>query len=349
MPMKDSENLGLWYTLGPASLGKERELFLNGATGVRLTFGFGTTALQYERAVQIKELASQLKQQCLIIADLNGEKYRLGSFEGEATIQVAARTKIHLVFADKATPFGERVVLPIPNKQFFSYLRKETIITIGDGGANLLITELGDNEAYAEMMADGVINHCRGLNIREGDFDPCSLTEKDLRDLEHILSVPEYDIVALSFVSSEADVLKARQLASKASSNIQILAKIETALGVKNIEAICQAADIVMAARGDLGLAIPWIELPRAVQQIASTANSTATPWILATQIMEGLDRFSIPTRAEICDLAHWLQEGCSGVLLSTETGFGSRPLDAVAYTSRMMNRWGSSRRNNHE
>src|ERR1041384_355071 len=341
MSNKNSPKLELWYTLGPASLGKERELLLKGATGVRLTFGFGTAALQYERAIHIKELASQIGQRCLVIADLNGEKYRLGSFEREATIQVAAGTNIHLILAQKTDPSTEKVVLPIPNRNFFSYLKKGTIITIGDGGANLLVTSLDGDEAYAEMMADGVINHCRGLNIREGDFDPCSLTEKDLQDLEHILSVPVYDIVALSFVGSENDILKARELAAKANRQIQILAKIETASGVTNIESICRVADLVMAARGDLGLAIPWIELPSAVQQIASYANSTSTPWILATQIVEGLDRFSIPTRAEICDLARWLQEGCSGILLSTETGFGSRPLDAVAYTSLMLNRWG--------
>jgi pyruvate kinase len=135
--------------------------------------------------------------------------------------------------------------------------------------------------------------------------------------------------------------VRVREFAQKANRNITVLAKIETSTGLENIVSICRAANMVMAARGDLALTLPWVELPAAVRTIASACQTSSTPWILATQIMEGLERFAIPTRAEICDLAHWLSEGCAGVMLSYETAFGGHPTTAVAYASAMLKRWG--------
>jgi pyruvate kinase len=125
------------------------------------------------------------------------------------------------------------------------------------------------------------------------------------------------------------------------SRNLDIISKIETLAGLENLSNICRNSDFVMAARGDLALSLPWVELPSAVNAIASSAKENSVPWILATQAMEGLERFSIPTRAEICDLANWLSRGCRGVLLYYETCFGSKPLEAVKSTKTIINRWG--------
>ncbi|NEQ48513.1 MAG: hypothetical protein F6K11_00005 [Leptolyngbya sp. SIO3F4] len=161
-----------------------------------------------------------------------------------------------------------------------------------------------------------------------------------MKDLEHILEFPAYDAIALSFVSSENDIKRVRQMSRSYNRDIDIIAKIETLAGVENINRICQYADFVMAARGDLALAIPWVELPSAMRQISSSAKLNSTPWILATQIMEGLERFTMPTRAEICDLAHWLMKGSSGILLSYETCFGAKPVEAVVCAKKLLNRW---------
>lgn len=331
----------LWYTVGPASLGKEADLFKNGATGIRLTFNFGTTQLQHERAINIKRAAKEVERSCYVVADLGGEKFRLGTFQGEPTIKAIAGTTIRLIPTETTTPSLDNIVLPVPNASFFSQLKKDSVITIGDGAAVLVVNKISSDEALAEMTSDGVINHCRGLTIQGDNFQPRSLTSKDLLDLEHILSTSTYDAVALSFVNSESDILQARQLAEKADRKISIIAKIETIAGVENINSICQSADIVMAARGDLALAMPWVELPAAVKKIADAANASSIPWILATQIAEGLERFTLPTRAEICDLAHWSEEGCAGVLLSYETVFGANPLSAVSCTASLLKRWG--------
>jgi pyruvate kinase len=324
-------------------LGKEEDLFPSGATGIRLTFSFGTPELQLERAINIKAAARSVDCDCTVVADLAGEKVRLGTFRREPTVEARAGARVRLVANDSADPSPEDLTLPIPNAAFLARLKKGNVITIGDGAAVLVITGAGDDHVAAEVMDNGVINHTRGLTLQGSEFRPQPLTPKDLGDLDHVLSRPEYDCVAVSFVASDADVVRVRQLMDKAGRKIPVIAKIETQVGVENIESICRVADCVMAARGDLALAIPWVELPAAVDQIAKAAMRAGKPWILATQVAEGLERFVMPTRAEICDLANWLKEGTAGVLLSYETAFGARPVAAVACTAQILRRWGNT------
>jgi pyruvate kinase len=332
----------LWYTVGPASLGKEEELFPSGATGIRLTFSFATPDLQLERATTIKMAARSVGCDCTVVADLAGEKVRLGAFSNAPTVEARLGARVRLVPVETANPSPEDLTLPVPNAAFMARLKKGNVITVGDGAAVITITEATDSNAVGEITDSGVINQTRGLTVQGSDFCPQSLTAKDLSDLKHILSRQEYDCVALSFVASEADVLQVRDLMAKMGRSMPIVAKIETQAGVDNIDKICRVADCLMAARGDLALAIPWVELPGAVDRIAKASIAAGKPWILATQVAEGLERFAIPTRAEVCDLANWLKEGTAGVLLSYETAFGARPVAAVACTAQILRRWGN-------
>lgn len=333
--------MDLWYTVGPSSLGKEEDLLSRGATGARLTFSYGTSAIQDERARHLREVAVRLGCPFQVVADLAGEKIRLGSFAGSPSLPVAAGRKLRLV-CGTTIGTGSDPALPVPNPVFFSQLREGSVVTVGDGSAVLVVTRVSGDEASAEVLQDGVVDQNRGLTVQGRDFQPRSLTTKDLEDLERILASPFYDVVALSFVATAADVEHVRRRARQVGRGISVLAKIETAAGVDAIEVICAAADLVMAARGDLALALPWVDLPAAVERIAAAAVTTGTPWILATQIMEGLERFVLPTRAEICDLAHWLQRGCAGVLLSYETVFGRSPEAAVTSVKALLDRWGT-------
>ncbi|NEQ55131.1 MAG: hypothetical protein F6K11_34260, partial [Leptolyngbya sp. SIO3F4] len=196
----------LWYTLGPASLGKEQEMFLSGASGVRLTFSFGTPEIQYQRATSIKESLAKLDTPCKIVADLAGEKFRLGTFKQESNLFLNAGTNVRLICTESTDVSPKDILLPVPHLEFFNQLRKKSLIIIGDGSATLEVTHLSNDEVVAEMIYDGVIDQCRGLFIQDSKFQPSSLTTKDLKDLEHILEFPAYDAIALSFVSSENDI-----------------------------------------------------------------------------------------------------------------------------------------------
>jgi pyruvate kinase len=270
---------------------------------------------------------------------LAGEKIRLGAFHSKPRIFVNTGQRIKLVHATASDPAnGES--LPVPDSSFFSQVQKGDRVTVGDGDAVLVVTHVSLDEIEAKSKRDGVIDQCRGLTIQGTGFVPRTLTEKDIADLNQILTSEAYDVIALSFVSSAADVKAVRSMVKAAYRPLRTLAKIETASGVENINDICRAADMIMAARGDLALSIPWVDLPEAVEAIAAAANANGTPWIIATQIAEGVQRYGIPSRAEICDLAHWLVRGCHGCLLSYETAFGANPIDTVAQVAKLLRRW---------
>jgi pyruvate kinase len=333
----------LWYTPGPASLGKEEEILRAGATGARLTFSFGTPPLQEERARRLREAARQASRPCRVVADLAGEKFRLGEFVDGPSIPVRAGDPVRLVAAGAGGSADGGLTLPVVTPDFFAVLNRGAVVVIGDGGAILAVTANAAAEARAEAAADGVIDQCRGLTVQGAGRPPASLTDKDLADLDFVLGSPAFDSVAVSFVASAADVLRVRDRATRARREIAVVAKIETPAGVAEAGAVCRVADQVLVGRGDLALTAPWTELFGSVRTVAAAARSQGVPWLLATQIAEGLERFAFPTRAEICDLAHWLQEGCAGVLLSYETAFGRRPVDAVAAVAALLAHWGTT------
>jgi pyruvate kinase len=186
---------------------------------------------------------------------------------------------------------SSELALPVPQPSFFKSVAPGDLVTVGDGNATLTVLQVSSQEIVAESTTDGVIDQCRGLIVQGTSFRPASLTPKDVRDLDHILSSRAFDVVALSFVSSASDLARIRRVMETVSRPIPILAKIETPEGVDNIDEICRGADMVMAARGDLALTMPLVELPAAVDHIASRAQAHSTPWILATQIMEGLEQ----------------------------------------------------------
>jgi pyruvate kinase len=330
----------LFYTPGPASGGVEEDLMSAGADGVRLTFSYSTPQYQLERAEFHRKISKKLGSSFIIAADLAGEKVRLGQFRHAPTVPVMAGDEFQLVAGDLSDPSGERM-LAVPSRSFFSRLTRGSLVTVGDGSAVFEVLKIGFETTSVVAVGNGTINQRRGLTVQGGGFMPVCLTDKDYADLRFVAETEAFDAVALSFVSSEADVAQARNVLSSYASSLPIIAKVETAVGIDNLTEICNAADIVMAARGDLALAVPWVELPAAMDEIERASRQSGTPWILATQVAEGLERFVMPTRAEICDLAHWLKLGCSGVLLSYETAFGANPTQAVKVTRQMIERWG--------
>jgi pyruvate kinase len=329
----------LWYTPGPASIGHEEEIIRAGANGVRLTFSYATADYQAERAVLHRRIARACDLPCTVVADLPGEKYRLGRFAKEPSIQVKAGDEFRLVPGEVSDAPTDRI-LTVPAPALLRELERGDLVTVGDGGTVLEVIRASAAEAVVVVTVDGTVNQSRGLTVRGGRFRPRCLTGKDLSDLGFVARSGLFDNVAISFVADANDVRRARKVLSAAASPVTLTAKIETLAGVENAVEISAAADLVMAARGDLALAVPWVELPGAVARIQHAADETRTPWILATQVVEGLERFAIPTRAEICDLANWADRGCAGVLLSYETAFGARPVQAVGAVRALLDRW---------
>ncbi|HEX6900612.1 MAG TPA: pyruvate kinase [Thermoanaerobaculia bacterium] len=334
----------IWFTFGPQT--KDREVLLGlfgaGATGVRLTFSYGTPDLQAERAALVRSVAQEIDKPVTIVADLQGEKCRLAKIEGIDEIPVSAGQTI-LLAADRYAADDKLFMLPVQNRGYLMNLIAGDIVIEGDGALELEVISIADNGLLCRSQQSGFLHPGRGLIVRGPEFRPAALTPKDETDLEYIASSDLFDVVALSFTASAADINHARAIIeSKGNKSLSILAKIETQKGVERLDEISIAADALMAARGDLALTMPWPDLPLTVNKISQAAKRSGKPWILATQLAEGLERFVFPTRAEICDLAHWVQEGAFGAMASYETAFGSRPIDAICAIALIVSRYRS-------
>lgn len=333
----------VWFTYGPQTKEDDtlRLLLEAGATGVRLTFSYGTPELQAERARQIRDVAKALSRSVFIVADLQGEKCRFSKIEGTDEIPVQKGEQF-LLTRGEADPKGKPPRLPLQIPSYIDNLAPGDIVIEGDGALVIEVLEKRDNDVLCSPQSDGVLHPGRGILVRKPEFRPAPMTSKDRADLLAVKEFGLFDAVAISFVGSSDDVLQARDLIGSNNDRLAIVAKIETQLGIDNIESIAGESDILMAARGDLALSMPWEELYSGVSAISQAAQKLGTPWILATQLAEGLERFVFPTRAEICDLAHWVSAGAHGVMLSYETAFGPRPVDAVKAVHTIVNRYSS-------
>jgi len=332
----------IWFTIGPNSREPEkiRDLLKAGATGVRLTLSYSTPAWHIEKAKLVKSIANSIDKECFIVADLEGEKYRIGNFEKPTHLEVKYGDILYFEYSSK-TYSNVKNILPIRNKSFFHNICVDDIIVVGDASCLLKIQSIDQDKISTIAIDNGKINPNRGIIVQNKLFMPSSLTSKDENDLNEILQYSEYfDAVAVSFVSSSSDVLRVKDHMKQRGTNLPIISKIETQSGVDNIEEITKYSDYIMAARGDLALFTPWTELYGQVSTISEMAKSYNKKWVLATQIMEGLEKFSIPTRAEICDLSNWISKGVDGIMVSYETAFGPKPKEAISCIKALVERW---------
>ena len=328
-PLLGFQSPWLWFTLGPATIDLVDEALLAGANGVRYTLSYATPALHIERAKTVAARASSLGLEVYAIADLPGEKFRLGSFPGEK-VQVEVGARIRLCTASESDVGAVQPALPLQGDELLSSTDIGSRIIVGDGGVELQVVEVGGLCLTCEVLRGGTIEHNRGLTLSGGAKEPRSLTPSDISMLEEIAAAECFDAIALSFASDPADLLMAREILAGAKRPASLIAKIETERGVERLREICAVADIVMAARGDLALAIDPSTLYAAVMEIARSSSEAGIPWVLATQLLEGLDHLGFPTRAELTDVVGWMDRGAAGAMLSRETVFGGHPIESI-------------------
>jgi pyruvate kinase len=327
----------LWITYGP-SVDKPdllRRVIAAGVDGVRLTFSYGDASLQCQRAAAVKEAAAAAGRVVRVVADLQGEKCRIAKIGDLDQVKIRAGRAIELTAGTTAGTEGD-VRLPLQQADQVALFAVGDVVIAGDGEMMLDVVEIDSEGVRCVPREDGVLRPGRGLAIRGSNFTPSSMTAKDRADLRALLGSTDFDAVALSFVSGTEAVDEARLEIGK-SHGLEVIAKIETAKGVERAGEICAGADAVMAARGDLALCMPWTALAGGVERIARAAREHAKAWILATQIVESMERFDLPSRAEICDLSHWLATGAAAVMLSRETAFGARPVESVAAVAELI------------
>ncbi len=316
-------------TLGPASSDPAilRKLFESGVDVFRLNFSHGTQDDKKTLIATIRAMEREVGRPIAVMMDLQGPKLRIGTFAGDkATLQEGKPFRLDM---DDAP--GDETRVRMPHKEIFQAIEDGTDLLVDDGKIRLRVTASGADFAETEVVTGGVISNRKGVNVPGVVLPLSSLTEKDRSDLQFGLD-QGVDYVALSFVQQPQDLADARRLIA---GRAALLTKLEKPAAINSLHEIVEMSDVVMVARGDLGVELPPEDVPVLQKRIIAACREAGKPVIVATQMLESMVHSPTPTRAEASDVATAVYDGADAVMLSAETAAGDYPVEAV----RMMNR----------
>jgi pyruvate kinase len=318
-------------TIGPASESADTidRMVAAGMDAARLNFSHGSHAEHAERVRLVREAQARAGRPLALIADLQGPKLRIG--ELAAPIELASGDEIVVTGED-----GQRDgSLPVSPPVLMEMLERGHEVLIDDGHVRLRVEEIEAGRARCAVLVGGRVESHKGVNVPGVPIPVPSLTQKDLDDLHFALDLG-VDYVALSFVRSADDCRQLRERLQAVDATALIIAKIEKAEAIDELDAILGAADSVMVARGDMGVEIGPAAVPLLQKRIILAALERGKPVITATQMLESMIQHPEPTRAEASDVANAILDGTSALMLSGETAIGSYPVESVAYMDRI-------------
>ncbi|GLQ71254.1 pyruvate kinase [Vibrio penaeicida] len=321
-------------TLGPASQSREViiELLKAGVNVVRLNFSHGSAEQHIQTAELVREIASDLHLNVGVLVDLQGPKIRIASFSDQGVYLEEGQT----FYLDAQHPDDrgnkDRVGLDYP--ELIKDLKVGHTLLLDDGRIQLKVVELDVEGKWAktEVLNQGKLTNRKGINLLGGGLSAPALTDKDKQDIFAAASL-NADFIAVSFPRNGKDIHYARELVQQAGCNAHIVAKVERAEIVEsdeNMDDVISASDIIMVARGDLGVEIGDARLPNIQKRLIKRAKLAGKPVITATQMMESMIENPTPTRAEVLDVANAVMDGTDAVMLSAESAAGKYPVEAV-------------------
>lgn len=322
-------------TTGPATdkPGVMEKLFLEGTDVFRLNYSHQTHAHHERRVKEIRELSKKYKRAAGVIADLQGPKIRIEHFDGGKVLLHEGST--FTIDTELPPNAGDTKHVGVSYKNLPRDVRAGDTLLIDDGRIVLRVKNVESHEVACEVIAGGELSDSKGINLKGGGLSADALTDKDRVDLEHAVRIGA-DFIAISFARGANDIMQARKMLNAAGSKARIIAKIERNEALENIEAIIEASDAIMIARGDLGVEIGDAALPPVQKRLIKMARDMDKAAITATQMMESMIEHQMPTRAEVFDVANAVLDGTDAVMLSAETSIGNYPDKAVAAMSRI-------------
>ena len=315
-------------TLGPASSSAEviRALIEAGMDVARMNFSHGTHDDHARRIAMVREEAARVGRTVAVLQDLQGPKIRVGVMKDDGVLlHVGQRFVLTTDRVDEGT--AERAFVSYPNMAHEVELGRR--ILLDDGNLEVEIRSVEGEDVVTEVIVGGVLKSRKGVNFPDLRGARPSLTEKDIEDLHFGLG-EGVDFIALSFVRTAADVHDLRARIAARGQRVEIISKIEKPEAVRDLDAIVEASDAVMVARGDLGIEMPLAQVPNVQKQIIRTCLRAARPVITATQMLESMITNPRPTRAEATDVANAVHDGTDAVMLSAETASGHNPVHVV-------------------
>lgn len=316
-------------TLGPASNtpDKIRALIQSGLDVARINFSHGTHEQHARVIADIRRVSAELGRAVAILGDLQGPRIRIGVLS--APIELVEDAE--LVLAPEEIAGGDDI--PVTYAMLADDVSPGKRILINDGLIEVAVVAIEGRSVRCRVLHGGMLSSNKGMNLPGAHVSAPSLTEKDRADLAFAVE-HDLDAVALSFVRVASDIDELRALVPK---HMLLVAKIEKDVALQNIEEILTASDAVMVARGDLGVELPFEEVPIAQKRIIALANRMGRPVITATQMLESMITHPRPTRAEASDVANAILDGTDAVMLSAETAAGQYPRLAVEAMRRII------------
>ena len=311
-------------TIGPATVERVPELVAAGMDVARINFSHGTPADHARAAELVRSSAEDAGKSVALLADLSGPKIRLGDLDADE-VELVAGTPFSLHVGP--WPTGDATAAGVSHVTLAEELESGDRILLADGAAELRVTRTVDETIETEVVRGGVIRPRAGVSVPAERLAGPSLTDRDRADVPRLLDLG-VDYVAQSFVRRASDIRDLRELLGP--NGPPIVAKIETRPAIEAFDSICDEADAVMIARGDLGVELPYEEVPILQKQLVRHALDRGAPSIVATQMLESMIGSPRPTRAEASDVANAIFDGADAIMLSGETAIGAHPILAA-------------------
>ena len=320
-------------TLGPATESQEKinELVMAGMDVARLNFSHSDMT-SHQKTVELLHIAvKKTGRHVAIMQDLSGPKIRLGEFSKPVSVKKGDK---YILTGEEVVGDEKRAHVSYP--YFAEDVKKGDSVLIQDGTKKMRVTEIHGKDVICKVEVGGELLPRRGVNLPGTDLRVGALTEKDREDLK-FSAKNNTDFVALSFVRKPEDVEKLRNEMKKLKIKAGIISKIETPQGVENIDRIIELSDGIMVARGDMAIEVSAEKVPMIQKMIVGKCNAVKKPVIVATQMLESMVDSSVPTRAEVNDVANAILDGADAVMLSEETAVGKYPIEAAKEMARII------------
>ena len=319
-------------TLGPASSDPDllEQMIRAGVNVVRLNFSHGKAQDHVDRAALVRAAAPRAGREVAIMADLQGPKIRVGKFaDGKVTLE----TGMKFVLDASRTEPGDIQGVGLHYKELPRDVKAGDTLLLNDGLIVLTVDSVKGEQVLTTVKIGGVLSNNKGINKQGGGLTAPALTAKDMEDIRTAMSF-QADYVAVSFPQNASDMLMARQLCNVAGAEYRhkpgLIAKIERAEAIPNLESICRASDGIMVARGDLAIEVGNAAVPALQKKMIRMARELDKLVITATHMMESMINNPVPTRAEVSDVANAVLDGTDAVMTSAETAAGRYPLETI-------------------
>jgi pyruvate kinase len=304
-----------------------------GVDVVRLNFSHGTAEEHKERASKVRNRARAHGRQVGVLADMQGPKIRIEKFKhGKITL---AEGDMFILDAALASDAGDQERVGIAYKDLPQDVERGNILLLDDGRLEFWVDSVEGQEVRCKVKTGGVLSDRKGINRKGGGLSAPALTDKDREDIVTAAGL-KADYVAISFPRCADDIIEARRLLREAGGQGGIVAKIERSEALEALDEIIGASDVIMIARGDLGVEIGDAALPPVQKDIIKRARAMNRVVITATQMMDSMIHSQIPTRAEVFDVANSVFDGTDAVMLSAETAAGDYPDKAIEAMDRI-------------